>query len=137
MVCSRYRPRQPHASPVWQVLRDHAAKLPGLSADAAGTIDAFLDCGDLHAGFIRFRCPDCDHELGFRPTRKPEDFDQTGFELPPAPVQTAGDHRQSELFADDYAQPDAVVAEPVFWPDGGGQAFPDDDFVQVDAAESI
>ena len=73
MLCVRYRPRQPRASPVWQILHAHAAKLPGLSADAAapvcraehGTgraIDAFLECGDLHAGFTRFHCPDCGHE---------------------------------------------------------------------------
>jgi hypothetical protein len=62
MVCVRYRPRQPRASPVWQVLHDHAAKLPGLSPESAATITAFLDCGDLHAGFTRFHCPDCDHE---------------------------------------------------------------------------
>ncbi|MSU49351.1 MAG: hypothetical protein EXS37_09745 [Opitutus sp.] len=63
MVCIRYRARQPRASPVWQVLHDHAAKLPGLSTDAAAAIAAFLDCGDLHAGFTRFHCPDCDHEF--------------------------------------------------------------------------
>jgi hypothetical protein len=44
MVCVRYRPRQPRASPVWQILHDHAAKVPGLSADAADAIAAFLDC---------------------------------------------------------------------------------------------
>ena len=63
MVCVRYRPRQPRASPVWQILHDHAAKLPGLSADAAAALDAFLECGDLHAGFTRFHCPDCGHEF--------------------------------------------------------------------------
>jgi hypothetical protein len=44
MVCVRYRPRQPRASPVWQILHDHAAKLPGLSPEAAAAISAFLDC---------------------------------------------------------------------------------------------
>jgi len=63
MVCTRYRPRQPRASPVWQVLLDHAAKLPGVSAEAAAAITAFLNCGDLHAGFTRLHCPDCDHEF--------------------------------------------------------------------------
>jgi hypothetical protein len=42
MVYPRYRPRQPHASPVWQVVRDHATKLPGLSlAVMAGQPDLF------------------------------------------------------------------------------------------------
>ena len=57
MVCIRYRARQPRASPVWQVLHDHAAKLPSLHPEAAAAITAFLDCGDLHAGFTRFHRP--------------------------------------------------------------------------------
>ena len=60
--CIRYRARQPRASPVWQILHDHAAKLPGLSAATTAAIEAFLECGDLHAGFTRFHCPDCGHE---------------------------------------------------------------------------
>jgi hypothetical protein len=63
MVCIRYRARQPRASPVWQVLPDHAAKLPGLSAATTAAIEAFLECGDLHAGFTRLQCPDCRHEF--------------------------------------------------------------------------
>ncbi|MSU49288.1 MAG: hypothetical protein EXS37_09425 [Opitutus sp.] len=31
--------------------------------DAAAAIAAFLDCGDLHAGFTRLHCPDCGHEF--------------------------------------------------------------------------
>lgn len=62
MVCTRYRPRQPRASPVWQVLHDHADKVPGLPPEAAAAIEAFLECGDLHAGFTRLHCPDCGHE---------------------------------------------------------------------------
>jgi hypothetical protein len=63
MVCRRYRPRQPRASPVWQMLHDRAAKLSGLSTAATSAIAAFLRCSDLHAGFTRFHCPDCDHEF--------------------------------------------------------------------------
>jgi hypothetical protein len=63
MVCVRYRPRQPRASPVWQVLHDHANKLPALHPEAAAAIAAFLACGDLHAGFTRLHCPDCGHEF--------------------------------------------------------------------------
>jgi hypothetical protein len=62
-----------------------------------------------------------------------DDFDQTGFELPPAPPE---DPVQPELFTDDYSQPDPADGDPVFWPAGGGQASPDDGFVQPDAAES-
>lgn len=36
-----------------------------------------------------------------------ESFDQTGFELPAAPQVAPKDSEQSELFGDDYAQPDA------------------------------
>jgi len=62
MVCTRYRPRQPRASPVWQVLHDHADKLPFLHPEATTAIAEFLECGDLHAGFTRLHCPDCGHE---------------------------------------------------------------------------
>ena len=62
MVCLRYRPRQPRASPVWQVLHDHADIIPSLHPEAAAAITAFLRCGDLHAGFTRLHCPDCGHE---------------------------------------------------------------------------
>jgi hypothetical protein len=63
MVCVRYRPRQPRASPVWQVLHDHADTLASLHPEAAAAVTAFLRCGDLHAGFTRLHCPDCDHEF--------------------------------------------------------------------------
>ena len=66
-----------------------------------------------------------------------EDFDQTGFELPPPPKVAPADAGQGELFSDDYAQPDSADAEPVFWCAGSGQASPEDDFVQADAAESL
>jgi len=46
------------------------------------------------------------------------------------------DAAQGELFGDDYSQPDSADSEPVFWPAADGQASPDDDFVQADAAES-
>ncbi len=75
-----------------------------------------------------------------------ESFDQTGFELlPPARVALAAS-AQGELFGDDYTQPDAADGESVFWSASGGQASPDDDFVQADlsagstqadAAESV
>ena len=61
-----------------------------------------------------------------------ESFDQTGFELPPAPPQ---DPTQPELFSDDCSQADAADGEPVFWDAGAAQAFPADDRVQPDAPE--
>jgi hypothetical protein len=77
-------------------------------------------------------------------TEPGEDFDQTGFELPPPPQVAPADAGQGELFGDDYAQPDlsactaqadAADGEPVFWPDAAGQSTPDDDFVQADAVD--
>jgi hypothetical protein len=64
-----------------------------------------------------------------------EDFDQTGFELPPPPQIAPADAGQGELFGDDYAQPDAADGEPVFWSASGGQNYPVDDFVQADAPD--
>lgn len=63
MVCVRYRPRQPRASPVWQILHDHGDKLPAVAPENAAAIQEFLDCGDLHAGFTRLHCPDCGHQF--------------------------------------------------------------------------
>ena len=64
-----------------------------------------------------------------------DDFDQTGFELPPAPEAPAEATGQGQLFADDYAQPDAADGEPVFW-SGGPEPFEPDDYVRADAPES-
>ncbi len=70
-----------------------------------------------------------------------EEFDQTGFELPPPPQVAPADAGQGELFGDDYAQPDLSACsaqadsadrEPVFWSASDGQAFPTDDGVQPD-----
>ncbi len=74
MVCRRYLPRQPRASPVWQVLKHHwsaflqrqetsmANNQGPLPAHIPTAVAAFLRCGDLHAGFTRLQCPDCHHE---------------------------------------------------------------------------
>jgi len=43
------------------------------------------------------------------------DFDQTGFAWPRAPAALADALGQGQLFADNYAQPDAAASEPVFW----------------------
>jgi mono/diheme cytochrome c family protein len=56
---------------------------------------------------------------------------------PPPPQVAPADAGQGELFDYDYSQPDSADDEPVFWCASSGQASPDDDFVQVDAAESL
>ncbi len=61
-----------------------------------------------------------------------EDFDQTGFELTPAPAAPAEATGQELLFDDDFSHPDSAEAEPVFWTGGTEQAGPADDFVQAD-----
>ena len=65
-----------------------------------------------------------------------EDFDHSGYELPPAPAASAEVTGQGLLFDDDCSQPDLADGEPVFWTDGAEQAGPADDFVQADALES-
>ena len=64
-----------------------------------------------------------------------ESFDQTGFELTPAPLPADDESTQSELFTDDCSQPDAADGEPVFWAASGSQSLPADDSVQPDAEE--
>ena len=64
-----------------------------------------------------------------------EDFDQAGFELPPALQLTPADSGQGELFGDKFSQPDAADDEPVFWNVSSGQACPHDDFVPPDAQD--
>jgi hypothetical protein len=54
------------------------------------------------------------------------DFDQTGCTWPNAPVDPADAPGQAELFADDYAQPDAAASEPVFWSEPTCPVRPDD-----------
>lgn len=44
-----------------------------------------------------------------------ETYDQLGYELDAGYRATERDEAQGELFADDYAQPDAPDGEPVFW----------------------
>jgi len=59
---TRYRPRRRRASPVWQVLRDHARHLTDLAPATARTLARFQRCGDLHSGLTRLHCPDCGHD---------------------------------------------------------------------------
>ena len=70
-----------------------------------------------------------------------ESFDQTGFELTPAPLPVDDDPTQAELFTDDYSQPDlsagtakadAADGEPVSWSASSDQTSPVDEFVQPD-----
>jgi hypothetical protein len=70
-----YRPRDPRASDLWQLMDRHfetfqqvyderfAAKYGFWRPVVARSVTAFLRCGDLHEGFARVRCPDCRHEM--------------------------------------------------------------------------
>ena len=72
---SLYRPRDPRASGLWQVIDRHFPSFQQLYDERfAGrygfwrpvierSVAAFLKCGDLHEGFARVRCPDCRHEM--------------------------------------------------------------------------
>ena len=72
---SLYRPRDPRASGLWQVIDRHfpsfqqlyderfAAKYGFWRPVIEQSVAAFLRCGDLHEGFARVRCPDCRHEM--------------------------------------------------------------------------
>jgi hypothetical protein len=68
-----YRPRQPRASPLYQVIERflpqfeqgyderYAARYGPWRSVIGDAARAFLRCGDLHFGFARVRCPDCRH----------------------------------------------------------------------------
>jgi ribosomal protein S27E len=70
-----YRPRNPRASGLWQVIDRHfrsfqqlyderfAAKYGFWRPIIERSVAAFLRCGDLHDGFARVRCPGCRHEM--------------------------------------------------------------------------
>jgi hypothetical protein len=66
-----YRPRDPQASALWQLLEQHfdtfqqvyderfAARYGFWRPIVERSLKAFLKCGDLPEGFARVRCPDC------------------------------------------------------------------------------
>jgi len=70
-----YRPRNPQASDLWRLLDRHfptfqqvyderyQAKYGFWRPIVERSVNAFLVCGDLHQGFARVRCPDCQHEV--------------------------------------------------------------------------
>ena len=70
-----YRPREPRASGLWQLMDRHfetfrrvyderfAAQYGFWRPIVERSVTAFLACGDLHEGFARVRCPDCGHEM--------------------------------------------------------------------------
>lgn len=64
-----------------------------------------------------------------------DDFDQTGFELPPW-REPAADPRLATLFPDYDGQAEPPEGEPVFVLNGS-QAEPADDYVQPDATDSF
>ncbi len=72
---SLYRPRDPRATGLWQVIDRHFPSFQQLYDERFAarygfwrpvieqSVAAFLRCGDLHEGFARVRCADCQHEM--------------------------------------------------------------------------
>jgi len=70
-----YRARDPRASDLWRLLDRHFATFVQVYDERfqakygfwrpviERSVTAFLKCGDLHEGFARVRCPDCQHEM--------------------------------------------------------------------------
>lgn len=68
------RPRKPEASPLWQLVTNHAhtfldlyddryaPRYGPLRAVVPRALESFQRCGLLAHGFARVRCPDCRHE---------------------------------------------------------------------------
>ena len=71
---SHYRPRSPHTPQYYQCIEDNLETFEHVYDErfsrqygffrpfVKGVIYRYLDCGDLHSGFARIRCPDCGHE---------------------------------------------------------------------------
>lgn len=69
-----YRQRKPRESPLWQLLYVHFDEFEKRYDELfykkygfyrpviSHVVRKFLECGDLHQGFARVRCPDCHHE---------------------------------------------------------------------------
>jgi ribosomal protein S27E len=69
-----YKPRKPKQTLLWQILADYFdqfeqsyevcyTKAYGFFRPVISrVVRKYLDCGDLHQGFARVRCPDCHHE---------------------------------------------------------------------------
>lgn len=69
-----YKQRKPRESPLWQLLDEYfdefEERYDELFSKEYGfyrpivslIVRKFLECGDLHQGFARVRCPDCHHE---------------------------------------------------------------------------
>jgi ribosomal protein S27E len=70
-----YHPRNPRASSLWRLADRHftafqqvyderfQAKYGFWRPIVERSVTAFLKCGDLHEGFARVRCADCEHEM--------------------------------------------------------------------------
>jgi hypothetical protein len=73
-VSGVYKPRNPAASHYFRCVSAHWEELEPAWEDlyqrqygffrkyVKEVMLRFLDCGDLHQGFARIRCPDCGHE---------------------------------------------------------------------------
>lgn len=71
IAVAAYRPRQPRASALWKCVREHfdeftmgydeqcQSKYGPLRPVVQDVVRRFLECGDLHEGFARVRCPLC------------------------------------------------------------------------------
>jgi hypothetical protein len=74
VASSVYHPRDPHQSPLWQLLNDHyqdfelhyddhCVRFYGYHRPVVrDVVEAYHQCGDLCEGFTRIRCPDCRYE---------------------------------------------------------------------------
>ena len=63
---SVYRPRNSHSSPLYRCVRQHNEEL-AISGVVHRRVEEqvlnrFIDCGDLHKGFARIYCDDCNHD---------------------------------------------------------------------------
>ncbi|MBT8362718.1 MAG: hypothetical protein HKP41_05775 [Desulfobacterales bacterium] len=73
-IAGVYRRRNPQKTPLWKLLNGHFVEFEESYDEhfqkeygfyrlvISHVVRKYLECGDLHQGFARIKCPDCQHE---------------------------------------------------------------------------
>ncbi len=74
-IAGVYKRRKPQETSLWKLLDDHFLEFEGRYDELfqkqygfyrpviSHVVNKYLECGDLHQGFARIKCPDCHHQM--------------------------------------------------------------------------